>query len=321
LAAGKGLKFYLWSFLLATKLNDKNLRGVLADLPKKGFRTKFWREYRAGSCKGNGVANYLDLLKKMGVPASGDPTKADLDKMSEIVQAFSMLANAMLKARGKCGRLQSHSKELCLAYGKLIEKRENAAAELARNADKIRQQQMKEQLKREKENEESGKRLEKLKKEHDETRKLIIKEINATETRAKKIEAACLDISKDVNGALDKLEAIKKAWKTAYNKEGVDRAKIEAQADKGIRELTKAFKIDGHAKNVTAALPKLFKEVSENFKQFKQDENNKKAMVSVARAVTASKRAFDDARDSVKLFAVQQKAALQEVQAARPEGV
>ncbi|NSY40757.1 hypothetical protein [Leisingera sp. ANG59] len=69
---------------------------------------------------------------------------------------------------------------------------------------------MKEQLKREKANEETDKHLAKLKKEHEETRKLIIKEIRAAEVRAKKIEAACLDISKDVNAALDKLEAIKR---------------------------------------------------------------------------------------------------------------
>ncbi|WP_264211481.1 hypothetical protein [Leisingera thetidis] len=306
---------------MATKLDDKNLKSVIADLPKKGFRTKFWREYRAGSCKGSGVGKCMDLLEKMGVPPSGNPAKADLDKMPEIVQAFSMLANAMLKARGKCGKLQSHSRDLCLAYAKLIEKREDAAAELARNADKIKVQQMKEQLKREKANEETDKHLAKLKTEHEENRKLILKEINAAEVRAKKIEAACQDISNDIDNALGKLEAIKKAWKTAHGKEGADRSKIEAQADKGIRELNKAFKINVHAKNVKDALPKLFKEVSENFKQFKQEDYNKKAMSSAARAVTGAKRAFDDARDSVKLYAAQQKIALEEVQAARPEGV
>ncbi|UWQ74437.1 hypothetical protein [Leisingera sp. M658] len=306
---------------MATKLDDRNLKGVIADLPKKGFRTKFWREYRAGACKGSGVGKYMDLLEKMGVPPSGDPSKADLDQMPDIVQAFSMLANAMLKARGKCGKLQSHSRDLCLAYAKLIEKREDAAAELARNADKIKQKQMVQQLKVEKENEETDKHLEKLKKEHEETRKLILKEIKAAEVRGKKIEAACLDISKDVNAALDKLEAIKKAWKGAYNKEGADRPKIETQAGKGIRDLTKAYKIDAHAKNVKGALPKLFKELAENYKQFKQEDYNKKEYVAAGKAVTAAKRTFDDARDSVKLYATQQKIAQEEVQAARPEGV
>ncbi|OED46875.1 hypothetical protein AB838_18525 [Rhodobacteraceae bacterium (ex Bugula neritina AB1)] len=306
---------------MATKLDDKNLKGVLADISKKGFRTKFWREYRSSACKGSGVGKYMDLLEKLGVPPSGDPAKADLDNMGEIVQAFSMLANAMLKARGKCGKLQSHSKEMCLAYGKLIEKHETAAAELARNADKIRQKQMAQQLKVEKENEETDRHLAKLKKEHEANRKLFVKEIQSAEDRARKIEAACLDISKDVNAALDKLEAIKKAWKTAYNKEGSDRPKIEAQADKGLRDLTKTFKIDAHAKNVKGALPKLLKELIENFKQFKQEDYNKKEYVAAGRAVTAAKRTFDDARDSVKLYATQQKIALEEVQAARPEGV
>ncbi|MBQ4824351.1 hypothetical protein J4729_07275 [Leisingera sp. HS039] len=306
---------------MATKLDDKNLKGVIADIPKKGFRTKFWREYRAGACKGSGVGKYMDLLEKMGVPPSGDPSKADLDQMPEIVQAFSMLANAMLKARGKCGKLQSHSRDLCLAYAKLIEKREDAAAELARNADKIKQKQMAQQLKVEKENEETDKHLEKLKKEHDQKNKLVLKELKDLHTRGAKIEGACNDIVKDVKQAEKDLEAVRKAWKTQYSKEGVNREDIEGKADAALRALIKKHKIALHAKNIKETLPKILKEATSLLKQYAKQSGIEKERVATGKALVAAQNSFKSAQDDVRFFLAQHKQALDELQKARPEGV
>ncbi|WP_291727410.1 hypothetical protein [Leisingera sp. F5] len=306
---------------MATKLDDKNLKGVIADIPKTGFRTKFWREYRAGACKGSGVGKYMDLLEKMGVPPSGDPAKADLDQMPEIVQAFSMLANAMLKARGKCGKLQSHSRELCLAYAKQIEKREDAAAELARNADKIKQKQMAQQLKVEKENEETGKHLEKLKKEHDQKNKLVLKELKDLHTRASEIEGACNDITKAVKQAEKDMEAVRKAWKTQYNKEGVNREDIEGKADAALRALIKKHKIAVHAKNIKETLPKILKEATSLLKQYAKQSGIEKERMATGKALVAAQNSFKSAQDDVRFFLAQHKQALGELQKARPEGV
>ncbi|WP_027256606.1 MULTISPECIES: hypothetical protein [Leisingera] len=306
---------------MATKLDDKNLKGVIADIPKKGFRTKFWRDYRAGACKGSGVGKYMDLLEKLGVPPSGDPSKADLDQMPEIVQAFSMLANAMLKARGKCGKLQSHSRELCLAYAKQIEKREDAAAELARNADKIKQKQMAQQLKVEKANEETDKHLEKLKKEHDQKNKLVLKELKDLHTRACKIEGACNDIIKDVKQAEKDMETVRKAWKAQYNKEGVNREDIEGKADAALRALIKKNKIALHAKNIKETLPKILKEATSLLKQYAKQSGIEKERMATGKALVAAQNSFKSAQDDVRFFLAQHKQALDELQKARPEGV
>ena len=88
-----------------------------------------------------------------------------------------MLSNAMLKANGKCGKLQKHSSLFCKEYRKIILKLETQATKLAQNADKIKQQKFLAEEKVRKENEDTDKHLEKLKKEHEANRKLFVKHI------------------------------------------------------------------------------------------------------------------------------------------------
>ncbi len=306
---------------MATKLTDSNIDKILKEIPKKGFRTKFWREYRAGACKGSGVGKIMDQLEKYGVPPSGDPSKADLDEMPNIVQAFSMLSNAMLKANGKCGALQKHSSLLCKEYRKIISKLEDKATKLAQNAGKIKAQKLLDEQRIQQQNEATDKHLEKLKKEHEANRKLFVKQIKEVETRAAKIEEACKKVSKDVAEAQKLLEAVKKDWKSKHGKEGADRPKIEATADKQIRAVAAKFKISAHAKSISGPLPKLVKDVTSNFTQFKQEDWNKKELVAAGKKVAAARRTYEQARDAVKFYTAQHKIALNELQKARPEGV
>ena len=305
---------------MSTTLNDKNIKSVISDIPKKGFRTKFWREYRAGACKGNGVGKIMDSLEKMGIPASGDPANADLDEMPNIVQAFSALSNAMLKADGKCGKFQSHSKALCVAYRKAIVKAENKAADMARNADKIRQQQMAQKLKIEKSNEDTDKHLSKLKKENDQRKQLIKKELAGLDVRANKIEDACDAILKDIKQTRKEFAVTLKAFKSQHDKEGVNNEALEAKIDTTYRAIYKKRNIELHGKNIKSSLPKILKEATSLLSQYFKEDSVKKERVITGKKLKAAQQSFVKAQDEQRLIEAQFKQLLDQVQSARGEG-
>lgn len=305
---------------MATTLNERNVKSVIADIPKKGFRTKFWREYRANACKGSGVAKLMDSLEKMGVPPSGDPGKANLDQMPDIVQTFSMLSNAMLKAGGKCGKLQSHSKEMCTAYRKIIAKLEDKAGELARNADKIRQQEMENEIRIQKENEATDQHLEKLKKENEERKKLVKKELSDLDQRAKKIDGACQTILKDINQARKEFATVRDAFKSQHDKEGVDNQLLEAKIDTTYRAVFKKRNIELHGKNINTTLPKILKDATGLFSQYANESDLKNERISTGKSLKSAQDRFVEAQNEQRVIETQFKQLLQEVQSARGEG-
>ncbi|GGE55128.1 hypothetical protein [Actibacterium pelagium] len=305
---------------MATTLNDKNIKSVLADIPKKGFRTKFWREHRSRACKGSGVAKYLDQLEAWGLPPSGDPAKADLDQMGNIVQGFSFLSNAMLKAGGKCGKAQKHSEMLCKEYRDVIKKLEANATKLAQNAVKIKAARAAQDEKIRQQNEKSDKIMAKMKEDQEGNRKLFLKEIVAVAVRAKKIEEACKKVVKDVDNGVKLLEAVTADFKSKSGKEGVDQMVLEATAQKQIMSIAKKQNIAAHGKSVGGAMVKLQKDVITNFKQFKPESWNKKEMTDSTKAIKAMQTSYGEAKDSLKFYTVQHKIALDAVQKARGEG-
>ncbi len=305
---------------MATGLSDKNLKSVIADIPKKGFRTKFWREYRAGACKGSGVGKIMDDLERMGLPASGDPSKANLDEMPNIVQSFSMLSNAMLKAGSKCGMLQSQSKEFCVAYRKVIAKLEATATKLAQNADKIREKEMAQKMAIEKENEQTDQHLNKLKKENEERKKLVRKELAALEERGKKIVGACQIIAKDLSKAKSEFATVRKAFKSQHDKEGVNNDELEAKIDTAYRSVYKTRHIEVHGKNIQTSLSKLLNEVKGLYSQYFNDPDLKKERMSAGKMLKLAQSSFVSAQDEHRMIEAQYKQLLSEVQMARAEG-
>lgn len=303
-------------------LDKKNLKSAISDIAKKGYRTKFWRDHRASAAKGSGVGKIMDQLEKLGLPASGDPKKVnEIDNMPEIVTLLSSLSNAMLKAEGKCGKLQGETKEFCTAYRKHIRTIETEATKLAQNIDKIKQAKMAAVLRQEKYDQEELDTLAKFKSDKVAKDKLMAQELLAINERAKRIDMACKDIINDTDAGIQDIEKIKTAWKTQHGKEGADRASIEAKANAALEALTKKYKIPAHAKNIKDALPKLFKEATTTFKQFNTIDDLKKGRMAAGKSLASAQGHFKEAQDGLKFFLVQHKIALEEVQAARPEGV
>ncbi|GMG80951.1 hypothetical protein LNKW23_01630 [Paralimibaculum aggregatum] len=72
--------------------------------------------------------------------------------MDDIIRSVDTLADAMLGARGKCGKLQTHSRAFCVAYAKLIDRLHGEATKRAKGGavDLKLEQQLREDTAREK---------------------------------------------------------------------------------------------------------------------------------------------------------------------------
>lgn len=301
-------------------LSSKNINGAISDIEKKGFRTKFWRDHRSHVAKGQGVGKHMDALEKLGVTPDGKPDKADLDSMGEIVQLFTGLSNAMLKAEGKCGVLQKETKKLCTAYRKVIRKREDVATKLAQNADKIKLAQAQAELKRQKENEATDKKLAQYKKEADKKRALLSKEVKVLSERGAKLAAAAKMASKEINKAATDMNDLIGAFEAKHDKEGTNNAELEVRVLKGLETIHKKQNIEMHSKNIKGAFPKLLKEVTESFKQYVKVDGIKTERLAAAKNVKDAQDSFTVAQDDVKLFETQYKIATNMVATARKEG-
>ncbi|GMG82451.1 hypothetical protein LNKW23_16640 [Paralimibaculum aggregatum] len=109
-------------------LNDKLLKTVKPKVAKVGFRKQFWRDYRARAASGSDIGKVLDFLESHGVTAAGNSDKVKEVNLKPVVALFDKLLGCFKTAKGKCGKAQSHTKELCEAYIAVIPKRKADAA-------------------------------------------------------------------------------------------------------------------------------------------------------------------------------------------------
>lgn len=116
-------------------LNDKLLKAVKGRMPKEGFRKNFWQGNRARAANGSGVGKALEQMEMYGVTPGGSADNVGVEHLEAVIRLYDTLTKAMKTAKGKCGKAQSHTSEMCDAYLKLIpklkaeaEKRLNAGA-------------------------------------------------------------------------------------------------------------------------------------------------------------------------------------------------
>lgn len=109
-------------------LNDKLLKTVKPRVAKQGFRKTFWREYRARAASGSDIGKVLDALEGYDVTAAGNADAVEVIHLKPVVSLFDTLLRCFKTAKGKCGKAQSHTKELCEAYIAVIPKRKADAA-------------------------------------------------------------------------------------------------------------------------------------------------------------------------------------------------
>ncbi|GGE57508.1 hypothetical protein [Actibacterium pelagium] len=103
---------------MSTTLNDRNIKKVLSQLGKNAVDAKWWKEYRSNAVASAGVEKALAKLEKLDVPKDGrwKASKENFKNFDKILQAMDELGNALIKARNKCGKAQSHTKQLVEKY-------------------------------------------------------------------------------------------------------------------------------------------------------------------------------------------------------------
>ncbi|GMG84484.1 hypothetical protein LNKW23_37000 [Paralimibaculum aggregatum] len=263
---------------MATKLTDSNIEKIKKEIRVKGFRTKFWREYRAGACRGNGVAKELDKLEKLGLPQSGDPSKAPIENMSEIVFALTDLEGAIYRASTKCGRLQKHSKEFCLEYKKFIQRYYKVAQKLANGGGgeliaevkaerrELERQKREEEARRREEAERERKEIAASKKKTEEE---LVKKVEKDETpeeiarvrdklehsimMLKEIPAETDAVALNAQKARREIDRLMTAWEGGRDKPEVSVGKLDKAVAVAVQKTAPSFGLD-KAENLLLSL-------------------------------------------------------------------
>lgn len=285
---------------MATKLTSSNLKSVLSDVPKKGFRTKFWREYRAGACKGSGVAKALDQLEKMGVPASGDPAKADLDRMPEILDSFMSLANAMLKARGKCGKFQEESRKLCLKYSEIINNRVDEAEKLAQGgAAEIKLKKELQEQRVKEENKKTDEIIDGHKKALEEHKKLVKKEVEHCLKTMRSLKLLAEKAGPAARSAAKNIEQRLEQWTKGRNREGVDKKRLDTAMSSAIKAEVKNSKVGVYQKELVSG-SKLYDKTLNTLNELDKNAIDDKTFDNATKEIEIVRKAMLEANEEIK---------------------
>ncbi|KAE9628147.1 hypothetical protein [Parasedimentitalea maritima] len=286
---------------MATALNNSNIEKIKKLILKEGYLTSFWREYRSNATKGCGVGKALDNLKKLGVPKNGDPSKGKLDQMPEIIQGFDDLSVAMLKARGKCGGGQKHTKEFCVAYGKHIEKLHAEAVKLAQGG--AQKAMAKELLKDD------------PKKEKGLDPKVIQANTKAILEAAKKYTELAkwlVAVQQTSAKAAKLLESKMSAWASQRNNDGIDTQRLDAAMEAAIKKIAVDAKIKPSFQNMQKTQKEL-QNILKVVKKIKTEGIDPKVVRASSDAIKKGDKAFDLARKAIEGFLSDYKGALQVV--------
>lgn len=280
---------------MATTLTDKNIDAVIRDIPKKGFLPKFWQEYRSKVTSGSGVAKCLKALNDRGIGPSGDPSEAKLSEMKAVIDLLGELYKALGRAEGKCTKLQSHTKQFCAGFIKVVNKREAEAVKLLKNADKIEQAQ-------EKQLQDEQKQLDKFKKQQEKNQELILKELIELDKRAKNMAKACGEITKDVKLATADVNKLIKGLDTQRDGDGKVPGELAKRFEGGLVALQKKYNLPLHANNLKSSLPKVLKELVTLFPQYFKVEDLKKERISAGASIKEAQDGLKAAQASFKIY-------------------
>lgn len=108
-------------------LNAKNIDSKIAEMKKKGFTVKWWRDHRSAVAKGSGVGKQLDTMLSWNYINAAGKVNEDTVRKAAVKDTyrghFVDLKDCFLKAKGKCkGKGFAESKKLCEAYIKEVDR-------------------------------------------------------------------------------------------------------------------------------------------------------------------------------------------------------
>lgn len=291
-------------------LDDKNVKSVIKDIPKKGFTAKFWQDHRAAICQGSGVAKAMNRLKSYKIPPSGDPSNASMMEMSFIQEAFTDLQKALNKAKTKCSGLQKHTKKMIDAYISEVDRILDTIATMVQNQDK--EEEQREKLKKDEE-----KAFEKVRKEQEKNQMLVLKELEEIDKRARNMGKACDIMVNELAQATADIKKLTTALQTQTKANEKLAPELLKRFEDGLVALQKKHNVPLHAQNLKNSLPKLFKDLTTNFKQYFKLDYAKKERMSTGAALKSAQDQMTKAQRSFKTYAEFHQAIAAEINSAK----
>ena len=113
------------------RLNDANIKKVCKEVPTKGFSQGFWEAHRSGHVANANVGAALKSFNRyFTIDCEANKPRIDKDSLAainkavtEALDAYNHLNVALNKAKSKCGKPHSHTKQLCEAYISVMKKK------------------------------------------------------------------------------------------------------------------------------------------------------------------------------------------------------
>lgn len=281
---------------MATKLDDKNLSGVIASIPKKGFTAKFWQDHRSVFVQGSGVAKCLKALNDRDVPPSGDPSDVPLSSLQTVIDYYYKLEAALLKAKKKCTGAQSHTKKFCDAFIKAALKRADEAEKRLKNIAK-------DEAVKEKQRQETEKEYAKFKKQQEKEQDLMLDKLADLDKRARNVTKACEDMDQDIKLATADVNKLIKGLDTQRDGNGKIVPEIAKRFESGLESIQKKHKLPLHGQNLKTSLPKIFKEMTKQLLTYDKLDYAKQQRKSARASLMEASDSLQDAKDSFKTYA------------------
>ncbi len=278
-------------------LDDKNLDKIVRELPVKGFSAKFWQDHRSKAASGSGVAKCLARLKNLGVPPSGDPSEAPLEKIDDIIIVLGDLYRSLGKAEGKArGRFFEHTKKFCAAFIKVVEKRESEALKLRQHAAKIKAARARELA-------ETDKKLRDYKKQQETMQELVLDELAELDTRARNMATACRDILTDLKLAAKDVGKLHHGLTSQMNPDGLLPQPVADRFEKGLLSMQKKYNLPLHGANLKNSLPKILTELTGAFPQYFKLDYAKKERLATGKSIKEAQDGLQAAKKALQQYA------------------